>query len=81
MRAIALLLIPALVLTPTLAHAINDGGGVGALALVALPALAILLVVYLATKYPATTEPSPPPGPTSESLSLTGPAPAVGSDR
>jgi len=80
MRTIVVLLIAALVLTPSLAHA--TGGGEGGLALLALPVLVILLVVKLAEKYPAATEtPSSLPGPPSESPSSAVPVPAVGSDR
>ncbi len=80
MRTIVVLLIAALFLTPTLAHA--TGGGEGGLALLAFPVLVILLVVYLTNKYPVATEPpSSPPGSPSESPSSTIPAPAIGSDR
>jgi hypothetical protein len=84
MRTIVVLLIAALVLTPSLAHAISapNCGGEGGLALLALPVLVILLVVKLAEKYPAATEtPSSLPGPQSEPPSLAVPVPAVGSDR
>ena len=53
MRTIVVLLIAALVLTPTLAHAQASGaGGLGLLALVALPVLVILLLVELEKKNP-----------------------------
>jgi hypothetical protein len=85
MRTIVVLLIAALVLTPTLAHATGgSGGGYGLVGVVALPLLVVLLLVELEKKYPnwrgAETS-SPLPSPPSESQSSTVPAPADGSDR
>jgi hypothetical protein len=82
MRTIVMLLIAALVLTPTLAHATGgSGGGYGLLGVVALPVLVILLLVELEKKYPnwrGEATRSPLPGPPSESQSSTAPAPASG---
>ncbi len=71
------LLIAALVLTPTLAHAMNDGGGYGALALVAFPVLVIMLLAHLEKTHPRATGPEA----TSPWPSVTSPAPVVGGDR
>jgi hypothetical protein len=82
MRTIVVLLIAALVLTPTLAHAQASGaGGLGLLALVALPVLVILLLVELEKKYPnwrGAETPPPLPSLPSESQPSTAPAPASG---
>ena len=66
MRIIVVLLITALVLTPALAHA-APGSPAGGLALVAIPVLVIMLLVYLAkheeaAPLPASTVPAPPEG-------------------
>ena len=83
MRTIVVLLIAALVLTPTLAHAqVNGGLGYVGLAILMLPGLLILLLMDGDEEYPRAAEtPSPLPGPPSESQSSTVPAPAGGSDR
>jgi len=82
MRTIVVLLIAALVLTPTLAHAQASGAsGLGLAALVVLQGLVILLLIDLEKKYPNwrdTETPFPLPSPPSESQSSTGPAPAGG---
>ena len=82
MRTIVVLLIAALVLTPTLAHATGgSGGGYGLLGVVALPVLVILLLVELEKKYPnwrGAETPSPLPSLPSESQPSTAPAPASG---
>jgi len=68
MRTIVVLLIAALVLTPALAHA--SGSPAGGLALVAIPVLVIMLLVYLAKHEQVAPSPS-----------STVPAPADGGDR
>jgi|WetSurMetagenome_2_1015567.scaffolds.fasta_scaffold06376_7 hypothetical protein len=80
MRTIVVLIIAALVLTPTLAHASGssaDGVAFVLAAIVAIPVLLIMLIVHLAKKYPRATEAGEPTALPSE----TGTAPAVGSDR
>ena len=68
MRTIVVLLIVALVLTPTLAHAQSSGaGGLGIVAAVVLPVLLILLICRLTGhevggESPAVTFPAPADG-------------------
>jgi hypothetical protein len=82
MRTIVVLLIAALVLTPTLAHAqASPAGGAGLAALVILPVLVILLLIDLEKKHPNWRDaktPSPLPSPPSESQPSTAPGPAGG---